>query len=42
MSFGSIFMEVYISFVIVMNRIGGKFNIGEGGENVDRYFNEDL
>lgn len=35
MSFGFISCEVYIMFVMVMNCIGGKFNIGEGGEEVD-------
>lgn len=33
MSFGFIFIEVYVIFVVVMNCIGGKSNIGEGGED---------
>lgn len=35
MSYGLIFKEVYEMLVIVMNCIGGKFNIGEGGEDFD-------
>lgn len=41
MSFGSISMEAHTSLAIAMNRIGGKSNTGEGGENADRYLNED-
>lgn len=37
MSFGSISMEAHSSLAIAMNRIGGKSNTGEGGENADRY-----
>ena len=34
-------MEAHTSLAIAMNRIGGKSNTGEGGENADRYLNED-
>lgn len=37
MSFGSISMEAHSNLAIAMNRIGGKSNTGEGGENADRY-----
>jgi len=37
MSFGSISMEAHTTLAIAMNRIGGKSNTGEGGENADRY-----
>lgn len=35
MFYGFIFMEFYFIFVVVMNRFGGKFNIGEGGEDFE-------
>lgn len=38
MSFGSISIEAHTTLAVAMNRIGGKSNTGEGGENVDRYF----
>ena len=41
MSFGSISIEAHTSLAIAMNRVGGKSNTGEGGENADRYLNED-
>ncbi|EFN72550.1 Glutamate synthase [NADH], amyloplastic [Camponotus floridanus] len=41
MSFGSISMEAHATLAIAMNRIGGKSNTGEGGENADRYLNQD-
>uniref|UniRef100_A0A4D5R9J1 Glutamate synthase n=1 Tax=Scolopendra viridis TaxID=118503 RepID=A0A4D5R9J1_SCOVI len=41
MSFGSISIEAHKSLAIAMNRIGGKSNTGEGGENADRYLNQD-
>ncbi|KYN14109.1 PREDICTED: putative glutamate synthase [NADPH] isoform X2 [Trachymyrmex cornetzi] len=41
MSFGSISMESHTTLAIAMNRIGGKSNTGEGGENADRYLNQD-
>lgn len=37
MSYGSISDEVHESIAIAMNRIGGKSNSGEGGENPRRY-----
>lgn len=37
MSFGSISREAHTSLAIAMNRIGGKSNTGEGGEEPDRY-----
>src|SRR3979411_2972360 len=36
MSFGSISREAHTTLAIAMNRIGGKANTGEGGEEVDR------
>ncbi|CAH0729004.1 unnamed protein product, partial [Brenthis ino] len=41
MSFGSISMEAHSTLAIAMNRVGGKSNTGEGGENADRYLNQD-
>ena len=37
MSFGSISSEAHESLAIAMNRIGGKSNTGEGGEDSERY-----
>ena len=37
MSFGSISKEAHESLAIAMNRIGGKSNTGEGGEDPERY-----
>jgi len=37
MSFGSISEEAHETIAIAMNRIGGKSNSGEGGENPKRY-----
>ncbi|MBW4553165.1 MAG: glutamate synthase large subunit [Aphanocapsa sp. GSE-SYN-MK-11-07L] len=37
MSYGSISKEAHESLAIAMNRIGGKSNTGEGGEDPDRY-----
>ena len=37
MSFGSISREAHTSLAIAMNRIGGKSNTGEGGEETDRF-----
>src|SRR5476651_511228 len=37
MSFGSISREAHTTLAIAMNRIGGKSNTGEGGEESDRY-----
>lgn len=36
MSFGSISLEAHQTLAIAMNRIKGKSNTGEGGENADR------
>lgn len=41
MSFGSISIEAHTTLAIAMNRISGKSNTGEGGENADRYLNQD-
>ncbi|MFB2550180.1 glutamate synthase large subunit [Ensifer soli] len=38
MSFGSISREAHTTLAVAMNRIGGKSNTGEGGEESDRYF----
>ncbi|GAB4358231.1 MAG: glutamate synthase large subunit [Oricola sp.] len=38
MSFGSISREAHTTLAIAMNRIGGKSNTGEGGEEPDRYY----
>lgn len=40
MSMGSISTEAHTSLAIAMNRIGGKSNTGEGGEDERRYRNE--
>ncbi|WP_428484065.1 glutamate synthase large subunit [Rhodopila sp.] len=37
MSFGSISREAHTTLAIAMNRMGGKSNTGEGGEEADRY-----
>ncbi|MGE0210205.1 MAG: glutamate synthase large subunit [Parvibaculaceae bacterium] len=37
MSFGSISREAHTTLAIAMNRIGGKSNTGEGGEEQDRF-----
>jgi len=41
MSYGSISKEVHETLAIAMNRIGGKSNTGEGGEDADRYVPDD-
>ena len=38
MSYGSISKEAHEALAIAMNRIGGKSNTGEGGEDPARYF----
>lgn len=38
MSYGSISKEAHETLAIAMNRLGGKSNTGEGGEDVDRLF----
>lgn len=40
MSFGSISLEAHTTLAVAMNRVGGKSNTGEGGENADRYLNQ--
>lgn len=40
MSMGSISAESHTTLAIAMNRIGGKSNTGEGGEDPARYINE--
>jgi len=37
MSYGSISAEAHESLAIAMNRLGGKSNTGEGGENYERF-----
>ncbi len=37
MSFGSISREAHTTLAVAMNRIGGRSNTGEGGEERDRY-----
>src|SRR5204862_6411237 len=37
MSYGSISKEAHEALAIAMNRIGGKSNTGEGGEDPERY-----
>jgi glutamate synthase (NADPH) large chain len=37
MSLGSISREVHEALAIAMNRLGGRSNTGEGGENADRF-----
>jgi glutamate synthase (NADPH) large chain len=40
MSYGSISKEAHETIAIAMNRIGGKSNTGEGGEDADRYLRD--
>ncbi|MGB9109145.1 MAG: glutamate synthase-related protein, partial [Telluria sp.] len=40
MSLGSISTEAHATLAVAMNRIGGKSNTGEGGEDPARYMNE--
>jgi glutamate synthase (NADPH/NADH) large chain len=40
MSFGSISREAHETLAVAMNRIGGKSNTGEGGEEEERFFDE--
>ena len=37
MSYGSISAEAHETLAIAMNRLGGRSNSGEGGENVHRF-----
>jgi glutamate synthase (NADPH/NADH) large chain len=41
MSYGSISREAHETLAIAMNRLGGKSNTGEGGEDADRYVRDD-
>ncbi|XP_067129509.1 uncharacterized protein [Centruroides vittatus] len=41
MSFGSISIETHETLAIAMNRLKGKSNTGEGGENSDRWLDKD-
>jgi glutamate synthase domain-containing protein 2/glutamate synthase domain-containing protein 1/glutamate synthase domain-containing protein 3 len=41
MSYGSISLEAHETLAIAMNRIGGKSNTGEGGEDPARYRHDD-
>ncbi|MGE0877992.1 MAG: glutamate synthase large subunit [Acidimicrobiia bacterium] len=41
MSYGSISKEAHETLAIAMNRIGGKSNTGEGGEDADRFTPDD-
>ena len=41
MSFGSISYEAHTTLAKAMNRLGGKSNTGEGGENEERYTSTD-
>jgi glutamate synthase (NADPH/NADH) large chain len=41
MSYGSISIEAHENLAIAMNRIGGKSNTGEGGEDPDRYVRDE-
>ena len=40
MSYGAISQEAHECLAIAMNRIGGKFNCGEGGEDPERFDTE--
>lgn len=40
MSYGSISKEAHENLAIAMNRIGGKSNSGEGGEDEERYYKD--
>ena len=40
MSFGSISIETHQTLAKAMNKLGGKSNTGEGGENMDRLFDD--
>ncbi|XP_072396623.1 uncharacterized protein [Diabrotica undecimpunctata] len=41
MSFGSISLESHQTLAIAMNKVGGKSNTGEGGEDPERYLDRD-
>lgn len=40
MSFGSISLETHVTLAKAMNKIGGKSNTGEGGENLERLLDD--
>ncbi|RMA57241.1 glutamate synthase large subunit [Ulvibacter antarcticus] len=40
MSYGSISKEAHENLAIAMNRVGGKSNSGEGGENEERFYKD--
>ncbi|WP_452218631.1 glutamate synthase large subunit [Lacinutrix undariae] len=40
MSYGSISKEAHENLAVAMNRIGGKSNSGEGGENEERFYKD--
>ena len=42
MSYGSISKEAHETLAIAMNRLGGKSNTGEGGEDPERLHDTDL
>ena len=37
MSYGSISKEAHEALAVAMNRVGGRSNTGEGGEDIDRF-----
>lgn len=41
MSFGSISYETHTTLAVAMNRVGGKSNTGEGGEDAERWLVKD-
>ncbi|MRB43573.1 hypothetical protein GH863_32895, partial [Bacillus thuringiensis] len=41
MSYGSLSKEAHEALAIAMNRIGGKSNSGEGGEEIERFRTDD-
>ena len=41
MSYGSISLEAHETLAIAMNRLGGRSNTGEGGEDVDRLMDDE-
>lgn len=41
MSFGSISLEAHQTLAIAMNKVGGKSNTGEGGEDPERYLDSE-
>lgn len=41
MSFGSISLESHQTLAMAMNKVGGKSNTGEGGEDPERYLDEE-